>query len=174
MRPAHPVMLEEARPPARLWLVPVCSTVAASLGALLPVAAAVPLLPPFGFLVLVGWRLRRPELWPAWVGLPLGLADDLVTGSPLGSAMVLWTLALIAVDAVDHRILFRERHEDWALAAALIGGEALGGWALARLAGAAGPPWTALPPALLGILCFPLAARACALFDRVRLRARRG
>ena len=34
-------------------------------------------MPPFGLLVLLAWRLLRPELWRAWVGLPLGLPAEL-------------------------------------------------------------------------------------------------
>ena len=170
---ASPAMLETERAPLRTWIVPLVSTVAGSLAALLPVSASVPLLPAGGLLMLLGWRIRRPELWEAWIGLPLGLMDDLIGGAPLGSAAVLWTLALIAVDAVDHRILFRDRHEDWALASALIAAVALGGWLLGWLAGGAGPLWTVLPAALAGVLCYPMAARICAACDAWRLARRR-
>ena len=51
-------------------------------------------------------------------------------------------------------------------------GAALGAWLLSWLAGGAGPLWTIVPPALAGILCFPLAARACAWCDARRLSRR--
>ena len=37
-----------------------------------PVIASAPLLPPFGFLLLVAWQQLRPGLFPVWAGLPLG------------------------------------------------------------------------------------------------------
>ncbi len=58
------------------------------------VIASAPVMPPLGFLVLVAWRQLRPGLLPVWAGLPLGLFDDLYSGQPLGSAVLLWSLAI--------------------------------------------------------------------------------
>lgn len=68
----------------------VASILAGSLVTLLPVVATVPFLPPFGLLMFLGWRLLRPGALPVWAAAPLGLFDDLVSGQPLGSAVLLW------------------------------------------------------------------------------------
>lgn len=167
-------LFAEERPPLRLWLIPALGVVAGSAVALLPISAPIPLIPPCGLLMLLGWRLLRPELWQAWIGLPLGLADDLIGGAPLGSAMILWTIILIGLDIVDYRLVWRDRQTDWSLAAWAIAFAALGGWLLSWLAGGAGPLPTVLFPSLFGMLCYPLAARICARLDRIRLRVRRG
>ena len=67
----------------------------------LPLVAGTPLLPPFGLLILLAWRLMRPGMWPAWIGLPLGLFDDLYNGQPFGSSAFIWSLCMIAVELVD-------------------------------------------------------------------------
>ena len=47
----------------------------------LPLVSGLPLVPPFGFLMLLAWRFVRPGLLPVWAGLPLGLWDDLFSGT---------------------------------------------------------------------------------------------
>ena len=84
---------------------------------LLPIVSSAPVLPPFGLLFLLAWRLLRPGLWPVWVGAPLGLFDDLLSGQPIGSAIALWSLALILIDIVEQRFLWRNLWQDWLLAA---------------------------------------------------------
>ena len=160
-----------ARPSAaRLWLVPIASTLAGSALALLPAIVSVPVLPPLGLLMALGWRLLRPEMWPAWVALPLGLADDLIGGAPLGSAMTLWTIAFLGFDIADSRPMWRDHWLDWWLAAAAILLCALGAWGIAAFSGGAGALWTILPQTTLAILLFPPIARLCARLDTWRLR----
>ena len=159
-----------ARPTAtRLWLVPVLSVLAGSAVTLLPIVATAPVLPPFGLLVALGWRLLRPEMWPAWVALPLGLADDLIGGAPLGSAMTLWTVAFLGIDMADHRPMWRDHWLDWWLASLAITLCCVGGWAVARFTAGGGPLWPVLPQLALSILAFPPVARLCARLDRWRL-----
>ena len=67
-------------------------TLIASLLQALPLVVTTPLVPDFAFLTLLSWRLLRPEMWPAFHALPLGLFDDLVAGHPLGQSMALWTM----------------------------------------------------------------------------------
>jgi rod shape-determining protein MreD len=158
--------------PLRAWIVPILSTLAGSaIAALLPFVALSPSLPPFGLLMLLGWRLLRPELWRVWVALPLGLADDLLSGRPPGSAITLWTLLFLALDGVDSRFLWRDHWQDWLLAAAASALCILGGWAIAAFQGGGGSPLLVAPQILLTILCFPPAERLCAVLDRWRLRA---
>jgi rod shape-determining protein MreD len=120
--------------------------------------------------MLLGWRLLRPELWGAWIGLPLGFADDLIGGAPLGSAMTIWTIVLLGLDLADARIVWRDRTMDATLAGWSLVFSGVAGWAIAWFTGGTGPLWTIALPVLAGLLCFPLAARICAALDRVRLR----
>ena len=110
-----------SRPSAvRLRLIPVLATVIGSATALLPIVTETPWLPPFGLLMALGWRLLRPEMWPAWVAFPLGLVDDLMTGAPLGSAASLWTIAFLSIDIADSRPMWRDYWLDWWIAGAAI------------------------------------------------------
>ena len=153
----------------RAKLVPVLSTLAGSGVALLPTVALTPAWPPFGLLMLLAWRLLRPEMWPAWVGLPLGLADDLLTGQTLGTGMVTWTACLMLADLVEVRLLWRDYWREWLLAAIAIALAILCAWAIACWTGGAAPVRLVLPQIATSILCFPVVGRLCAILDRWRL-----
>lgn len=153
----------------RARLVPVLSTMAASLTAVIPVIAQWPLMPPAGLLMLLAWRLLRPEMWPAWVALPLGLFDDLATGRPPGTAPLIWTALFLAIDAADRWIIWRSHRMDWILAGAAIAAATIAAHALAFAIGAAPPIIVAMPQLAASILLFPLAVRLCARLDRWRL-----
>ena len=128
-------------PPSEIGgqLVPVVTVMLGSLTVLLPMIATFPLMPSMGLVMLLGWRLPRAGLWPAWTALPLGLFDDLFSGQPLGSAMALWTVTLLAIDYCDLRLLWRGHWQDWGLAALAIAGVTLGAWGLVQLTGGATP-----------------------------------
>ena len=140
----------------------------------LPVIAPAPVLPPFGFVMLLAWRLLRPGLLPLWAGLPLGLVDDLYSGQPLGSGVLLFSLALIAIELIEIRFPWRNFWLDWLTASAML---------VVYLAVAAvlsGAELTVvqlrviLPQLLLSIVLFPVIARLVARLDRLRLmRVRR-
>jgi rod shape-determining protein MreD len=153
----------------RARVVPIASTLAASATAIMPTVALSPAWPPFGLLMLLSWRLLRPELWPAWVGLPLGLADDLLTGQTLGTSMVIWTLGILLVDQVEVRLLWRDYWQEWVLAAIIITLAILLAWAIANWTGGAAPVVLVLPQIVTSILFFPIVGRLCAMFDRWRL-----
>ncbi len=153
----------------RAAAVPVASTVAASALALWPGVPGVPLLPPTGLLMLIGWRLLRAELWQAWIGLPLGLADDLLSGRPPGTAMVSWTAILLLIDAGEDRMAWRGRWEEWLLAGVGCGVATLWAWGVARFTGGEGAIAATAPALAAAILLFPLVQRLCAALDRWRL-----
>jgi len=153
----------------RARLVPIVSTMAGSLLALMPVVSDVPLLPSFGLLMLLSWRLLRPEHWPLWIGVPLGAFDDLIGGAPLGSAILLWTLCLLALDAVDSRLIWRDYWQEWLLAAASILFCGLAGLFIAHRTGGGGDLKTIVPQLTLGILLFPVTARIASRLDHWRL-----
>jgi rod shape-determining protein MreD len=153
----------------RVRVVPVVATIFASLVSLLPLVATTPLLPPMGFLMLLAWRLLRPELWPVWIGLPLGLVDDLLSGQPLGTAMSLWTLTLLLLDLMDSYMIWRDHWIDWFVAAIVaILYIIIAYW----FSGLRSSPMTVaelIPQMLLSILIFPALVRICARLDRWRL-----
>lgn len=155
--------------PLRLQSLPVATTQLGSCMNLLPFISTAPVLPPFGLLVALGWRLLRPELWAAWVALPLGLADDLITGTAPGSAMTLWTIAFLGIDMVDARPMWRDYWLDWWIATIAILFCGLGQWAFGYFVAGGGALWPMVPPTILAIFCFPPIARLCAALDRWRL-----
>lgn len=155
----------------RARATPVASVMFASLvPLLLPVVADWPFLPPFGLLMLLGWRLLRPGFFLPWAPLPLGAFDDLASGQPIGSAMLLWTLAFLAIDASERALLWRDYLQDWIVAAAAIAFCLAGGYLLALLAGGDAPVLSFVPQLLASILVFPVIARLCARIDIWRLK----
>lgn len=153
---------------AQLSLIPSASVVAASLICLVPLIAQAPILPPIALMVFLAWRFLRPEIWPIWAGLPFGLFDDLITGSPIGSGMLLWTIILLTLDFAVNRAMWRDYWIDWlaatgALVFYIMADMVLtvftgGGWVFAPL----------LPQIAAAILLFPLFLRLCARLDRRR------
>lgn len=147
------------------------------LGSLLPVfllADVMPLVPPVGYLVFLSWRLMRPGLMPLWVGVPLGAFDDLFSGQPFGSAILLWSLTMIALEVLESRIPWRGFWQDWftaGLAIVLYIGVAM------LVSGARLNPHliiAIMPQLFLSVLLYPLFSRLIAWLDRFRLsRARR-
>ncbi|MEO5612656.1 MAG: rod shape-determining protein MreD [Sphingomicrobium sp.] len=149
--------------------LPAASVIAASLLAMLPIVSTSGWYPDFGFLVLIGWRLLRSDPWPAWWAAPLGLANDLIIGTPLGMSVVLWSATMVLLDLVDRRTMWRDYWIEWALAALLLLlGETFEYW-VASLTGSAGPVAAILPPFLIAIFAFPMAAWLVARLDRWRL-----
>ncbi|HOA50514.1 MAG TPA: rod shape-determining protein MreD [Novosphingobium sp.] len=146
------------------WLV----VMAGSLSPMWPVIASAPILPPIGFLMLVAWEQLRPGILPVWAGLPLGLFDDLYSGQPLGSAILLWSIAVILLDFVETRFPWRGFALNWLFASAVITAYLFLAQALAQ-PGGVGVPLAILPQLGISLLLYPLIARLVALFDRFRL-----
>lgn len=142
------------------------------LGSILPlfiIADVMPIVPPLGFMLFLGWRLMRPGLMPLWVGVPLGAFDDLFSGQPFGSAIFLWSLTMIALEAIETRFPWRGFWQDWftaglgialyTCAAMLVSGAALSPALLAII----------IPQILFSILLYPILGRVIARADRFRL-----
>lgn len=155
----------------RLQGTPILTVMLGSMTTALPVIAQSPVLPPIGLLMLLSWRLMRPELWHAWIGLPLGLFDDIMSGQPLGSSMFLWTVTLIGIDATETRLLWRDYWQDWLIACGAIILCQTGGYLFARLTGGGGTIMLIAPQILWSILLFPFIERQCARLDRWRVMA---
>lgn len=166
--------INRAQSPWRAYTVPYLSI---ALGSLLPflfLADVMPTVPPLGFLILLGWRVMRPGLLPLWIGVPLGAFDDLFSGQPFGSAILLWSLAMIALEAIETRFPWRGFWQDWFTA-----GLAIIAYILAAMLISGATPTVhqlvaAGPQVLLSVLLYPIIARMVAWLDRFRLsRSRR-
>ncbi len=147
------------------------------LGSVLPflvLADVLPLLPPLGFLVFLGWRIMRPGLLPLWAGVPMGAFDDLFSGQPFGSGVLLWSLAMIILELIEARFPWRGFYQDWFTASL---GAAAYILATMIVSGAQPTPvmfLACLPQIALAILLYPFLAHLIAGFDRFRLsRSRR-
>lgn len=153
----------------KMLAIPIASIVLASMVTTLPILTTQPLLPPFGFLMFLAWRLMRPGLLPVWSGVPFGLADDLFSGQPFGCAGLLWSLAMLVIEIIDSRAIWRDHIQDWLIASLLTIAVLLGGLWVAGMAHASSSPLNLLPQIILSILLYPLVVRICARLDSWRL-----
>ncbi len=153
----------------KMLAIPIASVAIASMITALPIFTKEPLLPPLGLLMFLSWRLMRPGLLPVWSGVPFGLMDDVFSGQPFGSAGLLWSLAILVIEIIDARAIWRDHLQDWFIAAILIAAVLLGGLWIAGMAHAAPDPTVLIPQIILSILLYPLAVRICARLDSWRL-----
>jgi rod shape-determining protein MreD len=149
--------------------VPAASVVAASFLATMPIVATSGWIPDFGFLVLIAWRLLRADAFPAWWAAPLGLANDLLAGLPVGFSVTMWTASMLALDLADRRTMWRDYWIEWVLAALLLGAYELAQWRVAQIMGASLPIVSVLPPLVISVLSFPVAAWFVGRIDRWRV-----
>jgi rod shape-determining protein MreD len=134
-----------------------------------PIIASAPVLPPLAFIMFLSWRILRPGLLPIWAGLPLGLFDDLYSGQPLGSGVLLWSLTLLAMEIIDERFLWRGFVQDWLAASGLITAYVLLAASFAGLAAGYPLPLATGPQLLISLALFPVMTSVVAWLDRVRL-----
>lgn len=154
-------------PPRRARALPWLSVMAASALTVLPAIATLPLFPPLGLLMLLTWRLLARFALRRWAAAPLGLFDDLLSGQPLGSAVLLWSLCFLVIDVIEQRIGDRDFRLDWLIAAGLIAGTLVAGRLLATPLAAPLAPLLGLQIAI-SVLLFPFFARFVAWLDRRR------
>lgn len=159
---------EPPLPPGRARALPWASVLGGSaMTAVVPVVASLPLMPPLGLILLLTWRLLARFSLRPWAAAPLGLFDDLVSGQPMGSAVLLWSLCFIAIELIEQRLVFRDFWQDWLIASGAI--------AFCLTAGR----WLALPlgahvdtvlvaQIMSSAMLFPLTARGVAWIDRKR------
>lgn len=147
------------------------------IGSILPfwiMADVMPIAPPIGFIIFLSWRLMRPGFLPLWAGVPLGAFDDLFSGQPFGSAILLWSLTMIALEIIESRFPWRGFWQDWFTA-----GLTLVIYVLAAMlvSGATVTPHlfiATVPQIIMAVLLYPLIARLIAWLDKFRLyRTRR-
>ncbi|GAA5058443.1 hypothetical protein GCM10023208_24950 [Erythrobacter westpacificensis] len=173
-RDAYGSKINRDHSPVLAYGVPWITIMLGSLTPLLPVIAPAPILPPLGYLLLLAWRMLRPGVLPMWAGLPLGLFNDLYSGQPIGSGILLFSVTMIALELLEIRFPWRSFWQDWLVAAlfipvfllfsALFSGASIGVRQLALL----------VPQLLLSVIAFPIIAKMVSLLDRLRLtRVRR-
>lgn len=143
---------------------------AGSLVTAIPFIATFPVLPPFGLMILVAWRLMRPDALRVWAPIPFGFFDDLVSGQPLGSAVMLWSMAFLAIDMLDQRLVSRDFWQDWVLAAGAVAFSLIGGRLIATEL-QAHVDTLLLFQVIVAVLLYPFVARLVAWLDRKRGRA---
>jgi rod shape-determining protein MreD len=149
--------------------IPPLSILLASLLPILFVASAVPLIPPLGLMMLIGWRLVRPGIMPVWAGFPLGLWSDLFSGYPFGSAILLWSMAMLAIEALEARFPWRGFVQDWLTATLILSSYLLFAAVLSGAVVSVPLLQAILPQLLLSVLLFPIVSRMIARLDRLRL-----
>lgn len=166
--------INRAPSPLRAISVPYLSIIAGSLLPCLFIADLMPLAPPMGFLMLLGWRIMRPGLLPVWAGAPLGAFDDLVSGQPFGSAVLMWSVAMIGLELLEARFPWRGFWQDWFTAALAAAAYVAAAMAVSGAQMSQPLLIAAAPQFLTAIMVYPLLARLIAGLDRYRLtRTRR-
>ena len=161
--------INRAPSPIVAVVVPWITVMLGSLAPAFPLIASSPIMPPFGFMFLVAWRQIRPGLLPVWAGLPLGLFDDIYSGQPFGSAMLIWSVAMIVLDVIEARFPWRNFWQEWLVGSLMTAFCLLAGALFANASGGTTPPVLIVPQLVLAVLLYPLAGRLVAMFDRFRL-----
>ncbi len=154
--------------PLLVYGMPWLSIMLVSLTPMLPIITSAPLVPPLALMLLIAWYQLRPGLLPIWAGLPLGLWDDLFSGQPFGSSILLFSLTMIGLEAVERRLPWRGFLQEW-LFASLIVVIYLALGALFANRGDIGALTILGPQILLSLLAFPVVNRIVGIFDRLRL-----
>ena len=149
--------------------IPAASVVLASALGTLPIVSATGWWPNAGFLMLIAWRLLRADPWPAWCAAPMGFANDLLTGAPIGLSVALWSAVMLAMELIDRRTEWRDYWVEWAIATVLVAVDRWSDWQVAGLMGAPVPFLHIVPAIVISIFAFPLAAMIVLRLDRWRL-----
>ena len=155
-------------PPSRIRALPWASVIGGSLVTIVPVVASIPLLPPFGLLILLAWRLLARFALRPWAAAPLGLFDDLVSGQPLGSSMMLWSICFVVIELIEVRLVFRDFRQDWMIAAGAIAFCLCGGRLIA-VPVAARVDQALIAQIAIAVLLFPLVTRVVAAIEAKRV-----
>lgn len=164
--------LNRRRSAIKIRLFPIASVMlACMLPMLLPIIANYPILPPFGFMLLLAWRFLRPGLWPIWAATLFGAFNDMFSGQPFGSAIFTWSLAMIIMELLDSRYVWREFFQDWFVASLIITGYIILCALINVIFNISVMPLIILPQLILSICLFPVMLRSVAWVDSKRLAA---
>ena len=161
--------INRAPSPTLALTVPWLLVMLGSLSPTWPLIASAPLVPPLGFMVLICWLQLRPGIFPAWAGFPLGLFDDLFSGQPLGSAALLWSIAVLLLELQEFRFPWRIYWQDWAVGSGMVAAYLVMAAAIASSGSQPAALVTIAPQIVIAVLVFPLVGRLVAVCDRFRL-----
>ncbi|MGB5483413.1 rod shape-determining protein MreD [Parasphingorhabdus sp.] len=153
----------------RIKLVPPITVVLGSMITALPIITDYPILPPMGLLAVLAWRLIRPGFWPVWAGFPLGLIDDIFSGQPFGSAVLLWSVVFIFLEAIDRKAVSRDYWQDWLIASIATVFVLIGGMLIVDFQTNMLRLDLLVPQMLLSILLYPFVARLIGAVDNWRV-----
>lgn len=93
--------------------VPMIVVIAAFFAMTLPIFAPLPVMPNVALLLVLLWTLYRPQQMPEWTGLPMGLAGDILLGTPVGANGLLLPLFIVLVRYVDGQVRRASWVGDW-------------------------------------------------------------
>lgn len=156
--------------PALAYGIPWAMIIFFSMTPILPVIASAPVVPPLGFIAFLAWMIYRPGLLPFWSGIPLGLFDDMLSGQPTGSAVLLWSTTILAIEAVEARLPWRGFRQDWLTASVILAVYLV---SAAMIAGVipTRPLLVSIGLQLaVSILIFPIMTKLVSVLDQFRLR----
>jgi len=122
-------------------------------------------------MLLLAWRLLHHDLWPLWIGAPLGLFDDIMSGNAIGTGVFLWSVIMIVIEMIEARILWRDYWHDWLIAILACLFFLAGSVILSWISGAHAALRLILPQTLWSALLYPLIVRIIAWIDRWRMMA---
>ena len=113
-------------------LVPIMTMLIAAIATILPVRVPgyAALTPAFTLMVAYHWTIYRPDLLPPLALFAVGLAEDLLTGAPVGPSALLLLLARAAVLRFRRYFVNRAFPFVWSGFTLLTGAAMLGLWAL--------------------------------------------
>jgi rod shape-determining protein MreD len=154
----------------RRHAVPIASTMVASLFTLAPMIAVAPTMPPWGLIMFLAWRALQRSVWPVWMGVPLGLWDDIFSGAVPGTSVLLWTLILIGFEIIDRRMIWRDFLQEWGFASAILAIVILTSSLISTIIVGPADPLLLLPQITMSAFIFPLITRLCSHLDEWRLR----
>ncbi len=161
--------INRAPSPLLAMATPWLAIMLASMLPAMPVISSAPVLPPFGLMLLLAWCQVRPGLLPVWAGLPLGAFDDLYSGQPFGSAILLWSLVMMVLLAIEARFPWRNFALDWLIAAGLMTVCLVSMLAIANAAGGSAALMVIAPQVATAVMLYPLLGRLAGALDRFRL-----
>ena len=113
-------------------LVPILTTLAAATITILPlrIPGYAALTPAFTLMAAYHWTIYRPDLLPPFALFAVGLTEDLLTGSPVGTSPLVLLLARAGVLRFRRYFVNRAFPFVWSGFTLLAGAAMLGVWAL--------------------------------------------
>ncbi len=142
-------------------LLPALTALALGIVAILPVG--IPhwgaLAPPLMLIAVFYWSVARPELMPPTMAFLLGLAQDLMSGAPLGLSALIMVLTQWAMRGQQRFLVKRPFLLLWAAFIPVVAAATLLEWLIyALLSFQAAPALDALVRLVLGFVLFPVVA----------------